>query len=392
MTNALQRLQTHVLPVAAAFADEVDAQARFPAETFAALKAHGLMGVLIDPAYGGEGLALAEVVDLCAALGQVCASSALIYAMHHIKVSSLVQHSHGSAWHEALMTQVAKAQWLLGSATTEGGVGGDVRTSICAIERDSDAPDAWFTLQKEATVISYGEQADAILLTARKDAQSPPSDQVLAVVERSQMSLVKQSDWNTLGMRGTCSYGFKLGVRAPVCQIFEVPFAQISAHSMLAHSHILWAAVWYGVAAEAAARAQAFLKAETRRLAAQAPGATRLAQVLCALQAMKSLISNAVTRLQAAQKNADQLDTAAFLLDMNALKINASAAVVDVVNQAMWVCGMQGYRNGTPYSLGRLLRDAQSSVVMINNDRILSNMAQLVLMSRVHALISHPDL
>ena len=34
-------------------------------------------------------------------------------------------------------------------------------------------------LEKQAPVISYGEYADGVLATARRDPDSPPNDQVL---------------------------------------------------------------------------------------------------------------------------------------------------------------------------------------------------------------------
>ena len=48
---------------------------------------------------------------------------------------------------------------------------------------------------------------------------------------------------------------------------------------------------------------------------------------------------------------------------------------------AMRACGLAGYRNDGDFSVGRLLRDVLSSPIMINNDRILSNIATASLMS-----------
>ena len=226
MKTAIERLREKVLPIAAIEAVAVDREGRFPKATFAALKAERLLGVMIPREFGGEGLTLLQVADLCSTLGQVCGSSALIFAMHHIKTSSLVFHSSGSAWHEGFMVRVARDQLLLGSATTEGGgIGGDLRSSICAVERRGEGANQMFHLEKDATVISYGEQADAILVTARKDAASPSSDQVLVVGERHQTTLTKTGGWETFGMRGTCSSGFGLCIDAPVEQIFPLPFA-----------------------------------------------------------------------------------------------------------------------------------------------------------------------
>ena len=43
---------------------------------------------------------------------------------------------------------------------------------------------------------------------------------------------------------------------------------------------------------------------------------------------------------------------------------------------------MAGYREDSPYSLGRLLRDAQGAAVMVNNDRIVANNAQMLLVHK----------
>ena len=67
---------------------------------------------------------------------------------------------------------------------------------------------------------------------------------------------------------------------------------------------------------------------------------------------------------------------------MNSLKVSASTLVVEVVSRALLICGMAGYGNRSPYSLGRLLRDAFGAQLMVNNDRINGNNAQLLLVSR----------
>jgi len=49
---------------------------------------------------------------------------------------------------------------------------------------------------------------------------------------------------------------------------------------------------------------------------------------------------------------------------------------------SMLICGIQGYREDSEYSLGRILRDAHGAAVMVNNDRIAGNTAQLALVQR----------
>ena len=117
---------------------------------------------------GGEGASISDVVDVCYRLGQTCASTAMIYAMHQTKVACLVRHGGSDPWHQNLLRRVASEQLLLASSTTEGKAGGNVRSSDAAIVRDGDA----ISLERAATVISYGAYADGIVTTARRSVEA----------------------------------------------------------------------------------------------------------------------------------------------------------------------------------------------------------------------------
>ena len=94
--------------------------------------------------------------------------------MHQIMVAILVRHAQSSAWHQEFLRRIADDQLLLASSTTEGQTGGDLRNSSCAVERSG----SHISLSKNATVVSYGAQGDAILTTARRAPEAPSSDQV----------------------------------------------------------------------------------------------------------------------------------------------------------------------------------------------------------------------
>jgi acyl-CoA dehydrogenase len=66
-------------------------------------------------------------------------------------------------------------------------------------------------------------------------------------------------------------------------------------------------------------------------------------------------------------------------------KVEASELAVATVLGAMRACGLSGYRNDGDYTIGRYLRDVLSSPIMINNDRILANLATPALMSTIPA-------
>jgi acyl-CoA dehydrogenase len=377
--GSLNERAQRVAAVAKVHADTVDKNSAFPQEAVNAMKAERLLSIQIPAELGGEGASTAEIAELCSIISQSCASSAMIFAMHHIKLSSLVEHGMQSAWHRDFMRRIVSEQLLLGSATTEGGIGGNLRNSICAIEVEGDT----CRLTKDATVISYGARADAILITSRAHKDAASTDQVMTVFLRDQYSLVKTQDWDTLGMRGTCSEGFLFTGEAPAAQIFPKPFAEIAAQSMLANSHILWSGVWYGIAVDAVHRAQAFVRAAAKKTPGVIPpGAIRLAEVSNLLQMMKSNVVAAIKAYQDAKQDEEKLSSVAFAVAMNNVKIASSETILTIINHAMLIVGIMGYKNGTPFSIGRHLRDAHSAQLMISNDRILGNTSSMLLIHK----------
>jgi acyl-CoA dehydrogenase len=364
------------IKIAAVHADDVDAKARFPQEVFDALRRERLLGLMIPRELGGDAASILTIAEICSVLAQSCASAAMIYAMHQIKVSSLVQSCANSPWHRDFMQWIVNEQLLLASATTEGGgVSGNLRASVCSIVRSGDV----FELEKAGTLISYGAQADAILITARRAPESPASDQVMAVMTREQYHLERTGVWNTMGMRGTCSDNFTFSGRAPVEQIIPTSFAEISAQSMLPYAHLLWASVWFGIASASVSRAEAFVRAEARKQPGVTPPcALRLAELLPLLQQMKSLVVEGINRYERARQRPDELLSIGFAVAMNNIKVLASQSVGEIVNRAFMICGVLGYRNDGAFSLARHLRDALSAPLMINNDRILGNTAGLM--------------
>lgn len=366
--------------IAAPSAGEVDRDARFPHEAFAALKAQRLLGALVPAELGGGGASLFDVAAACHALARACGSTGMIYAMHQIQVACLVNHGRDSAWHREALERIAAEQLLLASATTEAETGGDIRNSVCAVEA---AGDGGFTLRKNASVISYGDEADMILATARRTPEAPSSDQVIVALERSQYRLERTSGWDTLGMRGTCSNGYLLTAEADSAQILPLPFADMSAQTMLPTTHIVWSSVWLGIAADAVSRARAYVRAEARRKPGTTPPcALRLAEATTLLLQMKASVLTAIRQYELAQGSPELLGALSFATAMGTLKITTSELVLQVIDRAMRTCGLSGYRNDTPFSLGRHLRDAQSAALMIGNDRIVAHTANQLLVQR----------
>ncbi len=365
--------------IAARHALDVDKNARFPAEAIDALKQAKLLSALVPEEFGGAEMPMTELTAVCVALGQYCAATAMIFAMHQIQVACIVRHGLGSGFFRSYCKELVERQMLIASVTSEVGVGGDTRSSICAVE----LVDGSFTLDKDAPTISYGTHADDLLVTCRRAADAARSDQVMVLVRKGQFRLEQTTGWDTLGMRGTCSPGFRLSSKGPTEQIMPGAYADASSQTMVPYSHILWSGLWLGIATDAVARAASFVRAEARRNPGTTPPtALRLAEVSNALQLMRSLVHDMAREceeLEGSPEGMEMLMTIGFALKMNNLKISSSTLLVQIVHQALLVCGILGYKNDCPFSLGRHLRDAHSAQLMVGNDRIYAKSASMLL-------------
>ncbi len=369
-----------VAAIAAKHAVATDRAGCFPREAIAALRAHGLMAVMVPRELGGGGADISDVVDICYRLGQACAATAMIYAMHQIMVACIVRHRGNDAWHERLLRRLSADQLLFASSTTEARGGGNIRSSEAPIVHTG----AGIILERRATVISYGADADAVVTTARRSADALATDQVLAVFLKNDYTLEPIVEWDALGMRGTCSAGFVLRASGGADQILPEPYENIHARTMVPFAHLTWAGVWTGIAADAVERARLFLRHAARQAAGQLPpGAPHFTKACGLLATLRGVLASSLRRYRAISDNEAALGSPKFQTMINMLKVEASELAVSVVMSALKASGLSGYRNDTEFSLGRHLRDVLSSPIMINNDRILSNIGPALVMSSI---------
>jgi acyl-CoA dehydrogenase len=365
--------------VAAPNAEAVDREARFPSETLEGLRKAKMMSALVPRALGGHGCGMTELAAMCEALAQHCASSAMVFAMHQIQVASILRHALKQPYYRQYVAELVEKQPLIASATSEVGIGGEMRTSRCAVIRDGDGR---FKLDKDCSTISYGAQADDVLFQARRGPDSPPNDQIFVLVRKADCSLTQKGSWDTLGMRGTCSPPFLLQSTGAVDQIFDTPFSDVASETQVPFSHVLWSNVWLGIATAAVARARAFVRQQARaKPGSTPPTALRLAEASSMLQTMRANVHDVAMECDRLMHDEDTaaLSSIGFALKMNNLKVSASQLVVQIVHHALLICGIMGYKNDSKVALGRHLRDACSAALMVGNDRIYATNASMLL-------------
>ena len=381
-TDDLPTRARTVAAVAANHALAVDSAARFPAEAFQAVKAQRLLGIQVPKSLGGEGVGIGDVADVCYQLGQACGSTGMIFAMHQIKVACIMRHMGENGTLQRMLRRLCAEQLLLASSTTEGQGGGNIRSSEAPVEHQEGGR---ISLERRASVISYGAYADGVVTTARRATDAAASDQVLIAFFKSDYTLTRLQGWDALGMRGTCSEGYTLKASASAEQILPEPYEAIHTRTMVPFAHLLWGSVWTGIAASATARAQAFVRNAMRHGGQLPPGAPQFTRALATLRTLRGMLATSLRRYEHCMNDPQALAALEFQTLITLTKVEASELAAQTVMSAMRACGLSGYRNDSEYSIGRHLRDVLSSPIMINNDRILANLATPVLMSPIAA-------
>jgi acyl-CoA dehydrogenase len=165
--------------------------------------------------------------------------------------------------------------------------------------------------------------------------------------------------------------------------VLDVPFAQVCAESMVPISHVLWSHVWLGIATEAFDRARRYARAAARGPSGSMRAAESLSAVAARLTQLRATVAWGLEDFQACDgPDRERLSTVGAAVRFNNLKIAASEQAAEVCQAALRVCGMQGYRNDTPYSVGRQVRDALSAALMVSNDRIHAVDASMLLVAK----------
>ena len=375
-----------VAEIATRHAESVDREGRFPIEAVSALRSAQLLGVVLLTSPNAQENALKVASSACCTLGRACGATGLIYAMHLSQLACLESAALSSTWHSAFLRDARRQQYLIASVTSEAGVGGDIRTSSCALDVTGDL----FDLRKEAPTASYVTHADALVITARRNAAAVSSDQALVVVPRGSFEIEELRRWDTLGMRGTCSGGFSLHARGHVNQVCLESFSTIAEQVMVPVCHVLWGSVWLGIAAMSIDRARNSLAAKARgatieNISVQTTGGMlRLERAAADLRTMESRLLTAIEDVsqQLVGATSGRSPSIAARVSINALKVTLSELAVSIVLDCLKVCGSEGYRNDGPFSLTRQLRDVLSAPLMVNNDRVAASNSHLALIQK----------
>jgi len=345
MLDAIRRwLERDVHPHAARFEhDDV-----WPAEMVERMKAFGLFGAVIDPQWGGLGLAASTYAKIVQLISEVWMSLTGIFNSH--LMMALLVERYGS--------ETQKARWLprMCSGELRGGLAltePDAGTDLQGIRTRAVKKGDRYLVNGTKTWISNGIEGAAFAVLVKTDASAtPPRKGMSMFIFEKGPGFGVSRRLEKLGYKGIDSAEL-------VFEDFEVPADNLLAGegqgfylavSGLELGRINVAARGVGVAK--AALDEAVRYAQTRKT---------FGKPICEHQAIQLKLGEMATRTEAARLLVEQAALAydrGQRCDMEAgmAKYFASEAAVDNALEAMRIFGGYGYSK--EYPIERLYRDA----------------------------------
>lgn len=344
---------------AAPEAARVDAKAQWPEPTLRALLEAGLGGLTVPSEHGGLGQGLGTLARACESLGAECASSALCYGMHCVGAAVLGARPTAQQ-SERYLAAICAGRHLTTLALSEPETGVHFyapRTSAVPL------PGGGYLLNGSKSFVTNGSHCDSYVVSVHdSEAEGEVGNFSCVILDRDLPGIGWGAPWAGIGMRGNESRTLHLSeVEVPreallgeegeqLWYVFEV----VAPYFLAA-----MAGTYLGIAQSAFEEARASLAARTYALAASelrsAPVLQhRLGELWAVVERTRRLIYWACEEVERGGAGA--------LPAIFSAKAEVASCAVDVVNEAMTLCGGNGYREGG--RLERALRDARAAHVM----------------------------
>jgi len=346
----------------APFTDAVDADAKFPVDSFEAIKKEKLTGLVVPKEFGGMGLGLEEHTQTVLAFGASCATTGLCYMMHNVATMCIVAFGSDEMKKEYL-PKIANGELLLALAFSETGTGTHFYNPEITVTKQNDD----LLMNGRKSFVTSALYADFYLvLSGSFDAEGLDS----WIVNKDAKGVsFEETAWNGLGMRGNTSMPMlfdnvsvdvknRVGAAGSGAeQVFTVvaPFFVIGL-----------GAVYTGVALNACNTIIEY--SQSRKYSDES--------ALCNIPTVQNHLADIFTDatsakhfVLAAAKSGANGDADALAQIISA-RLHASNMAVEVCTKAMKIGGGTAYAKRI--TIERLLRDAYAAGVMAPSTDVLS--------------------
>jgi alkylation response protein AidB-like acyl-CoA dehydrogenase len=350
--------------VLACHADDVDQQGRWPAESVAALRQSGLLGLTAPAAFNGGGEGPRTFALVTSILAENCASTAMIYLMH-VCATQIVAAAATFPLRESVLRDVVAGRNLCTLAISEKGSRSHFWAPLSQVTLVGDM----HQISAQKSFVTSAGQADSYIVSTRNAQAVAPTDSTLYYLPNKAPGMEITGAWNGMGLRGNASAPIRLSnVRVPVSHRVS---GDGEAFPLMMSALLPWfllgsAAVSLGIARAATESIRRHLLAAKlehlgQSLAALPNLRARLAQMKIAVDTQQTFLM-----FVAAQMECPGPDTMLAVLESKAA---AAEAALEVTDLAMRIGG--GACFGRRLTVERNFRDARASSIMAPTTDVL---------------------
>jgi alkylation response protein AidB-like acyl-CoA dehydrogenase len=337
--------QTELLPGVI----ERDTEARFPTEQIQKMGALGLMGMMVDPTYGGGGMDTISYVIAMEELSKIDASASVSMSVNNSLVCWGLEKYGSEEQKQKYLSKLATGELLGAFCLSEPEAGSDATSQQTNATLEGD----YYLLNGTKNWITNGSSASIYLVIAQTDASKGHKGISVFIVEKGWEGFVVGKKEDKLGIRGSDTHSLLFtDVKVPVQnRIGAEGFGFTFAMETLNGGRIGIAAQALGIASGAYELALAYSK---ERKAFGKP--------ISQHQAIQFKLADMATQIEAARllvfKAAWLKDEGKDYAHASAMaKLYASEVAMSVTVEAVQVHGGYGYVK--EYHVERLMRDAK---------------------------------
>jgi isovaleryl-CoA dehydrogenase len=261
-------------------AGDVDRDNLFPHEIWREMGDLGLLGVTIDPAYGGSGMSYLAHTVAVEEIAWASASVALSYGAHSNLCVNQIKLNGTEEQKQSLLPSLVSGAHVGALAMSEAGAGSDVVSMTLAAERRN----SHYVLNGNKFWITNGAEAQTLVVYAKKDPAAGSKGITAFLIDRDMDGFSTSHHFDKLGMRGlnTAELIFD-DVAVPFeCVLGEEGRGVAVLMSGLDYERVVLAGIGLGIIVEAvdADALNAAVEVEIAPYLLCAPGAVAAAKVM----------------------------------------------------------------------------------------------------------------
>ncbi len=188
-------------------AAEIDRSNEFPMDLWRKMGGIGLLGITVEPDYGGAGMGYLEHVVAMEEVSRASASVGLSYGAHSNLCVNQIRRNGSEMQKRKYLPKLVAGEHVGALAMSEPGAGSDVVGMKLKAERKGDG----FVLNGTKMWITNGPDADVLVVYAKTDPAAGSRGITAFLIEKGTAGFSTSSKLDKLGMRGsnTCELVFR---------------------------------------------------------------------------------------------------------------------------------------------------------------------------------------